>query len=57
MTKIGYDDILNRIHAHPVLVPDDMTTEQLQSWFEGYSQSQRDVINIIEELKKGGERA
>ena len=52
MTDIGIKDIENRVSGRQVYPPEGLTCEQLQAWLAGYAQCQRDVMDVIEELKE-----
>jgi hypothetical protein len=51
LTKIGYDDIINRILNRTVQPPNDMRVETLDAWLIGYAKCQSDVLEIIGKLK------
>lgn len=51
LTKVGYDDIINRILNRTVQPPNDMRVETLDAWLIGYAKCQSDVLEIIGKLK------
>lgn len=51
LTKIGYEDIINRILNRTVQPPNDMRVETLDAWLIGYAKCQSDVLEIISKLK------
>lgn len=52
MTDIGIKDIENRVTSRLVYPPEWLTVDKLQVWVAGYLQCQRDVLDVIEELKE-----
>ena len=55
MTDIGYKDIINRITNREVSVPQGLKSAEIAMWLKGASQTQMEIINIIEEMQKGVE--
>lgn len=54
MTDIGYENIIEKLVNRVVTMPDDdYNLEMLSAWLSGYAQCQHDVLEIIEDLKKG----
>ena len=51
LTKMGYDEIINRILNRTVQPPNDMRVETLDAWLIGYAKCQSDVLEIIGKLK------
>lgn len=51
LTKMGYDQIVERIINRTVQPPEDMTVEMLNAWMTGYADCQKAVIDIINKLK------
>ena len=51
LTKIGYDNIIDRIINRKVETPKDMNCITLHAWLTGYTDCQHDIINIIKELR------
>ena len=57
MTDIGYDFVIEKIVNRLITIPnDDYTINMLSAWLSGYAQCQHDVIEIIEEMRKGDDR-
>lgn len=54
MTDTGYENIIEKLVNRVVTMPDDdYNLEMLSAWLPGYAQCQHDVLEIIEDLKKG----
>lgn len=53
MTDIGYNDLIDRIVNREVIPPERMTLAELNSWLNGYAKCQNDIIDIINECRKG----
>jgi len=51
LTKVGYDNIIDRIVNRKVEPPKDMNCITLYAWLTGYTDCQQDIINIIKELR------
>lgn len=51
LTKMGYDQIMERIINRTVQPPDDMTVEMLNAWLTGYAACKNDMLEIIGKLK------
>ena len=51
LTKMGYDEIFNRIVNRSVKPPQDLTVEMLNEWLNGYAQCQDDILTIISSMK------
>ena len=51
LTKMGYDEIFNRIVNRTVKPPQDLTVEMLNEWLSGYAQCQDDILTIIGSMK------
>ena len=54
MTDTGYENIIEKLVNRVVTMPDDdYNLEMLSAWLSGYAACQHDVLEIIEDLKKG----
>lgn len=51
LTKIGYDQIIDRIVNRTVDPPKDMNCFALNAWLQGYADCQNAIIDIIEKLR------
>lgn len=51
LTKMGYDNITDRIINRTVQPPNDMNCIELNAWLAGYADCQHDILDIIEQLK------
>lgn len=56
MTDIGYDFILSKLTSRLVDCPNQYNVDMLSAWLSGYAQCQHDVIEIIEQMRKGDDR-
>ena len=56
MTNTGYDFLIEKLTARLVETPTDYNIDMLSAWLSGYAQCQHDVLDIIEELKRGNTR-
>ena len=54
ITEQGYDNLIHRIVNRAVVLPEgDMNARDLTQWLNGYTTCQLDVLDIIDQLKKG----
>ena len=44
--------VKGKIKNHKAQLPEFETMENLQSWMNGYSQCQRDILGIIDSIEK-----
>lgn len=51
LTKMGYDQIVERIVNRTVQPPNGKTAYELTAWMTGYATCQNDVLEIIGKLK------
>lgn len=51
LTKMGYDNITDRIINRIVQPPFDMNCSELNAWLNGYATCQNDILEIIGQLK------
>lgn len=51
LTKIGYEELFNRIVNMSVEAPTGMTSDMLNVWLSGYMQSKDDILTLINKLK------
>lgn len=56
MTDVGYDFILSKITGRLIESPDHYNVDMLSAWLSGYAQCQHDIIEVIEEMRRGDER-
>lgn len=47
-----FSAVKGKIKNHKVQLPESETTENLQSWMNGYAQCQRDILGIIDSIEK-----
>ena len=54
LTKIGVENILDRIERHMIALPTEpMTAKELEMWLKGYSQCQFTIMQLISEMTEG----
>ena len=51
LTKIGYDEIINRVTNMVVTPPHGVTIVELKRWLEGHADAQACVLSILNEMK------
>lgn len=51
LTKIGYDQIAEKIINRVVQPPTGKTVYELAAWFQGYADCQRAILDIIQKMK------
>ena len=53
MTDIGYKNIIDRINNFSIEPPKNITVKELTAWLNGYAKCHKDVLDILDELRKG----
>lgn len=51
ITEIGLADLMRRVNEHKIVLPKEMTSAELRMWFLGYTQAQKDFVDIIKEMR------
>lgn len=51
LTKMGYDNIVDRIVNRQVDPPKNLTVTALNAWLSGYAKCQLEILDIIETLR------
>ena len=51
LTKMGYDDLIDRISDMRIETPTILTATGLQIWIQAYTQCQDAIIDLIAELR------
>lgn len=52
MTKIGIENLKDRIINRTIDPPQDLTIQELTAWLNGHAKCQIDILEIIESLTK-----
>ena len=51
LTKIGYDQIIDKIVNREIEPPKGMNCVALNEWLQGYADCQNAIIDIVEKLR------
>jgi hypothetical protein len=51
LTKMGYDQIAEKIINRIVQTPTGKTVYELAAWFQGYADCQKAILDIIQNMK------
>lgn len=51
LTKMGFDQIIERIQNMRLSIAGPITLEDLERYLEGYGRCQSDIIGLLQELR------
>lgn len=51
ITEIGLADLMHRINERKIVLPKEMAPAELRMWLLGYTQAQKDFVDIIKEMR------